>query len=572
MCTHERGVWIAYNGEVYNHLELRQELEAEGIQFATRSDTEVLLAAYQRWGSKCLERFNGMFAFVLVDLGRGTAFAARDRFGVKPLYYRIGAGGTIAFASEIKQFAALPDWKPALNGQRGYDFLAWGLFDHTDETLFEGVYQLRGGEFTEIELDDRGVPRRAGTRLQTMRWYNLSAEPFSGSFNEASMRMGELLADSVRLRTRSDVPVGSCLSGGLDSSSIVCLLHRELLGLGAGTQKTFSAVATLQAYDESRFIDEVVRTTGVDAHRVEPGVDGLFRALDQVAHHQDEPFGSTSVYAQWHVFALSARHGVKVMMDGQGADEQLAGYHGFFGVLLGSLLRSGRWSEFVSEVGAIRRAHAYPMNWCLQQSLNNVLPEILRRPLRRLAGRTSAQPDWLDLSRLRAIPVNPYIAAGHAGAKSIADMSEAQLLASSLPMLLHWEDRNSMAHSVEARVPFLDYRLVEFVLGLPDEYKLSAGVTKRVLRQAMLGVLPETIRGRMDKLGFATPEEVWMKSDSPKLFRDALCEAIASSNGILRPSALSVLNRMIDGKIPFSFLPWRLISFGTWVRKFGVQV
>jgi len=220
--------WIVYNGEIYNHPELRVELMAEGVEFASASDTEVILAAYHRWGPDCLARFNGMFSFVVFDNREKTLFAARDRFGVKPLYYWIAPGGFVAFASEIKQFTGLPGWRAQLNPQRGYDFLAWGLSEHTEETLFDGVRQLRGGEAVRFRLAEiRGL--RSGASLPVYRWYHLQKGHFDGSQANAVERFRELLFDAVRLRMRSDVPVGSCLSGGLDSSAIVCIAHRLLL-------------------------------------------------------------------------------------------------------------------------------------------------------------------------------------------------------------------------------------------------------------------------------------------------------------------------------------------------------
>ena len=572
MCSPDSRVCITYNGEIYNYLELREELRAKGSTFASESDTEVILAAWREWGSACLERLNGMFAFVLLDRAQRRVFAARDRFGVKPLYYWVAPDGTIAFASEIKQFSALPGWEARLNGQRAYDFLAWGLLDHTDETLFRGVHQLRGGERLELALVE-AEHARPGERLRPERWYAPRPRPFSGTLEEAGAEFRRLLADSIRLRLRSDVPVGSCLSGGLDSSSIVCIMNLLLREQGAqALQKTFSVRAREARFDEGPYIDAVVRHTAVDPRCVYPSLDELFPALEKITWHQDEPFGSTSIYAQWHVFRLAAESGVEVMLDGQGADEQLAGYHGFFAARFGALARGLRWVRLFKELTAASRRHGYPATWGVQQLANNVLPEPPRQALRKLVHRPNAVPGWLDLARLGAAPGDPYLASAGAKPDSLRAMSLAQLTANSLPMLLHWEDRDSMAHSVEARVPFLDYRLVEFVLGLPDEYKLSDGVTKRVLREGMRGVLPESVRTRMDKLGFVTPEELWVREQSPDRFRRALREAVEVSAGILRPAALDLLERVIADRRRFSFLVWRMVSFGTWLKVFGVRV
>jgi len=571
MCTADRDVWITYNGEIYNYVELREELKALGHAFASQSDTEVILAAYRAWGKDCLSRFNGMFAFVLFDRARRRLFAARDRFGVKPLYYWMSPGGMIALASEIKQFTVLPGWQARVHGQRAYDFLNWGLLDHTEETLFAGVYQLRGGE--ALELDLTAGAHATNGRLPVFRWYELKPEPFSGSLAEAGAKLRGLLTDSVRLRLRADVPVGTCLSGGLDSSSIACVMNGLLREQDAqAQQKTFSACATVKRFDERDYIDEVVRHTGTDAHYVYPGLDGLFPRLDDITRHQDEPFGSTSIYAQWSVFALAAQNRVKVMLDGQGADEQLAGYHNYFAPRFGGMLRSLNWTTLCREMLETRRLHGYPLSWGIKQALNNVLPELLRQPLRRLAGKPGGTaPAWLSMGKLGAVPRDPFLEAGSARAESVRAMSLSQLAATSLPMLLHWEDRDSMAHSIEARVPFLDYRLVEFTLGLPEEYKIADGMTKRVLREGMRGVLPERVRERVDKLGFVTPEEVWVREQGPELFRQALHGAVDASAGIIGDSCLDLLERTIAGKQAFNFVLWRMVSFGAWMRVFSLR-
>jgi asparagine synthase (glutamine-hydrolysing) len=566
MCSSDRRYWIVYNGEVYNHIELRAELERMGETFSSHSDTEVVLCAYRRWGAKCLNRFNGMFAFVIVDRDTRRVFAARDRFGVKPLYVWQSPAGFVAFASEIKQFTVLPGWQAVLNGQTAYDFLNWGLSDHTGETLFQGVFQLRGGEYIECELRD------LASGVEPARWYKLAPKPYAGSLEGAAEEFRSLLTDSVRLRLRADVPVGSCLSGGLDSSSIVCIANCLLREKNAhARQKTFSAGAEAVRYDESEYAQEVIQATGVEGYFVLPELKDLFPLLPRVTWHQDEPFGSTSIYAQWKVFELTAAHHVKVMLDGQGADELLAGYQGFFGVRFASLVRSLRWADLVRDVRATQQLHGYTLMRAVKYALNHLLPETLRQPLRALVGKESTQSDrWLSSKALGVAQADPTLPLG-AKTSRLPEYSAAQVTHTGLPMLLHWEDRSSMAHSVESRVPFLDYRLVEFVLGLPDDFKLARGVTKRVMREGLKGILPDKIRLRIDKLGFATPEEVWIREREPETFRSALHKAIEQSQGILLPSAFDVVEQTISGKRPFSFHVWRMISFGAWMERFGIR-
>ncbi len=562
---------IVYNGEIYNHPELRTELEAMGHRFSSHSDTEVILAAYEAWGGECLHKFNGMWAFLLWDRQERTLFAARDRFGVKPLYYRMGSDGSLAFASEIKQFTVLPGWRARLNHQRAYDFLNWGVIDHTDETLFDGVFQLRGGQCLLLKPQDL-AGLQAGERLAGLRtWYRLPEDTQSGDYGVAVAEFRRLLDDAVRLRLRADVDVGSCLSGGLDSSSIVGLMNRQLRASGAETlQNTFSACAHEKRFDERPHMEAVIRQTGVQAHFVYPRHEDLFETLDRLVWHQDEPFGSTSIFAQWKVFELAAENRVKVMLDGQGADEQLAGYMVFFGPLFAGLFRRGRWLTLLQEIRAAKRIHGMTPLLAAKHIVNMLAPDWLRDRLRQRVGHVVLRPDWLDTERLNAEPGDPFADLG-AKTATVNGLCRAQLTATNLQMLLHWEDRDSMAHSIEARVPFLDYRLAEFLIRLPDDWKLRDGVTKRILRDAMKEVIPETVRQRMDKLGFVTPEEVWLRQDSPEVFRRMLRQAIADSRGILRPQAEQVLERMISGEAGFSFLPWRMICFGTWMRCFNVE-
>lgn len=576
MSSSDGRYWIVFNGEIYNYIELRAELEKIGCSFISSTDTEVIIEAFRVWGKECLSHFNGMFAFLLYDRDQHRIFAARDRFGVKPLYYQVVEKG-IAFASEIKQFTVLPQWQARMNGQRVYDYLNWGITDHTDETMFSGVFQLRGGEAIEIDLkifSERKKHFTPGARLPVYSWYQLKPKTFFGTFEEAANQFREKLTKSIQLRLRSDVKIGSCLSGGLDSSSIVCIANDILRKNNAhDIQQTFSACADEAKFDERKWVDIVVDATGVNAHYVYPQLDGLFDEISEITWHQDEPFGSTSIYAQWNVFRLAAEQNVKVMLDGQGADEQLVGYHSYFGPHLAQLFRSLRWGTLFKEATAMRNAHGYSLKKAVFSILSNSLPMKIKDKLRPFSGATVTQPDWLNIEYLGCKAQNPFISAGAAGAKTVQELSIAQLTRSNLPMLLHWEDRDSMGHSIESRTPFLDYKLVEFVLGLPDDYKLSKGVTKLVMRGGMRGVLPNIICNRTDKLGFVTPEEIWLREVAPDLFRQKIIQSISAAGGILRKEAsLKMLDEMIAGRMRYNTLPWRLISFGEWIKRFNVAV
>jgi asparagine synthase (glutamine-hydrolysing) len=300
-------------------------------------------------------------------------------------------------------------------------------------------------------------------------------------------------------------------------------------------------------------------------------LESLFKLLPSISWHQDEPFGSTSIYAQWHVFALAREHGIKVMLDGQGADEMLAGYHGFFGPRLASLLRRGRWAALWHEMRMLRKHHGYSPFFGVSRMADALMPAGIRQLLRKASGKPSGGNNtWLDLNRLGSAGIDPFEISG-ARQPSVNALSLSQMVSTNLPMLLHSEDRNSMAHGVEARVPFLDHRLVEFSLGLAEDEKIREGITKRVLRNAMVGVLPEPVRTRMDKLGFVTPEEVWVREIAPALFRKKLGDAVEISNGIVNPTVITHFDEMLARKRPFSHQWWRVISFGSWLDKFSVE-
>jgi asparagine synthase (glutamine-hydrolysing) len=550
--------WITYNGEIYNYIELRSILKGLGHTFTTQTDTEVILYAYQQWGVDCLQRFNGMFALVIYDCVEHKVFAARDRFGVKPLYFWHSPEGFLAMASEIKQFTVLPGWRPCLHGQGAYDYLNWGVLDHTHTTLFEGVQQIRGGEYLLFQLDQY-------TALQRRTWYTLSPLSFQGSFHEAAHSYVELLQDSVRLRLRADVPVGSCLSGGLDSSTLVCLMDKMLYE----TQKklTFSSCSHHPHFDERDYIDHVVQHAHVEPHYAYPNFEELWTSMPTLIWHQDEPFGSSSIFAQWKVFELAKQKQITVIFDGQGADEQLAGYLGFFGNSFYDLFATGRWGKLTQEMQLASHFHPTLEPWGLL--LNKLVPSILRQPLRKALGKTAAHPSWLNTQLLNAIRRDPFEQERH---KSVYDQSRLQLLYSNLPMLLHYADRDSMAHSVESRNPFLDYRLVEFTLGLPNDYKIGQGWTKKLLREGTKGIVPDKIRMRIDKKAFALAEEEWVRQGGASHFRQAIAETIDLTQGILHPSARDLTEQMLSSVRPYHPCLWRWMCFGQWLKKFSVAI
>lgn len=560
MCLPGSSIWITYNGEIYNYLEIRLELESFGHRFTSHTDTEVILAAYTHWGIKCLDKFNGMFAFVLVDLKQRRLFAARDRFGVKPLYYWRSSKGFLAFASEIKQFIILPGWHAQINRSRAADYLTSGITDVSRETMFSDVFQLQGGEYIECKLPLTEPPI-------ARRWYRLVKNSITPSFEEAKQTFYALFEDSVRLRLRADVGIGSCLSGGIDSSSIVCMVHHLLKNRSIkGIQKTFSAGSHIPKYDERHFMDEIINHTDVDAHFVTPSLTSLLRALKQIVWHQDEPFGSSSIFAQHQVFDLAKKAGVKVMLDGQGADEILLGYTDFWLARFAQLIKQGRWSDFHQERQSALRTHS--LNSISKKALiKQLLPVNIKHVLKQMRLTSPFSRLCFPWINLNDFTYKPYPHYNENISDLVDQLSYHQLLSTHLPSLLRYEDRNSMTHSIEARTPFLDYRLVEFVFNLPTNYKMSRGYSKRILRES-IGMLPDKIRWRTDKIGFATAEETWMCKEAPDLFRKEVSEAILKSKGLINSKANILADQMISGRIPFDWSLWRIINFGYWVEMF----
>jgi asparagine synthase (glutamine-hydrolysing) len=561
-------LWAAYNGEVYNYAELRRELEARGHRFESDTDTEVILAAYDAWGPTCLSRFNGMWGLAILDLERGTLFLARDRFGVKPLYVR-AANGRLAFASEIKAFSGLADWAPRANLPRVFDFLVWNVVDHGAETLFDGVVQVPPGHCALVDVSSVLAGGGELPALRPQPWYEL---PPAGAQppEDAVAALREALADAVRLRLRADVPVGSCLSGGLDSSSIVCIMSEALARAGGAPVRTFTARSAEREYDESAYASAVVERACATPTVVTPEPDKLFADLDRLVWHQDEPFVSSSIFAQWCVFEAARNSGVVVMLDGQGADETLCGYRGFFGAYLASLVRKGQLWTWVREVEATRRTIGFGRVRLAGYTAAYLWPELIGL-VGRFDRRAYADRGWIG-ARHRAVFAEDPV--GRAGGRpsSLRDMSAAQVRATNLPMLLRWEDRNSMAFSVEARVPFLDYRVVELALRMRDEDKVGGGVSKAVLRQSMRGLVPDAVLDRRDKMGFVTAESVWMRRDRADAFRAELIRALEAMPGIVDPSILARFDDVRAGRRPFDNRFWRVLCVGRWAERFGVRL
>lgn len=552
MASADGRLWIAYNGEIYNFIELRGELERLGHAFRSGCDTEVLLAAYGEWGEACFHRFNGMWGVAIWDMDRRALTLCRDRYGVKPLFYRWD-GATFAFASEIKALVRLLGVSEPDEGVLE-DYLALGLTDQSQRTFFAGIESLPPGHVLEL---------RADSAPSIHAWYHLRATPYrDGDFADG---FAALLEDSVAHRLLSDVPVGTCLSGGLDSSAVVCLVDRLLSGgARAGTldmQLTFSARYADERHDEGTYIDAVVGSTSVRSHVTHPTGESLLQDVERLVRQQDEPFWSTSIYAQWLVFALARSRGAIVTLDGQGGDEVAGGYTHYFGPVLAGLLRSGRIVAFAREARALRVNHGVAVAPLALRTAAALSPNSLRLRLA-AAART---PPWL---RARGVERPSGAARDVAQPRDPLQAQVWRDIVYGLRPLLRVADRNSMAHSVESRLPFLDYRLVELGFGAPAEAKISGGTTKLPLRNGLNGLLPGAVRNRHDKIGFSTPEDTWFREP----LRPLLQEVFSSKSFSDRPwfdaaEAQRVLSRHFAGENR-SLELWRLLNTELWLRAF----
>lgn len=552
---------LLFNGEIYNFLELRETLERAGERFRSRGDTEVLLRLLARDGVDALPELDGMFAILLYDRTTRTLIAARDRFGIKPLYTWTDPDGAVHFASEIKAFTACPGWRAALNGPRAADYLRRGLIDHTPETLFAGVRQVAAGTWLQVDL---GALDRTPVE---QRWYAPRAAALDIAPGDRAEHFRALLSTSVRRRLRADVTVGSCLSGGLDSSAVVALAAEALREHGANEgQITVTArVPEDEALDEWRYAREAAAMAGARPVAVTPEAGELLDRLDEMVWIHDEPFGSPSIFAQYRVFQAAAEHGATVMLDGQGADEQLCGYQAFFPVCLVELLRTGRVPAALRLLRGARRAHGIPGAALLARALASILPA---GTLRRLRRRDSAH-EVIDFESLGSVAIDPFDAM--TGRRyGVEAFSIDQLTRGSLPMLLHWEDRNSMAHSIEARVPFLYPALVEFDLSLPPTAKIDGPWTKAILREALRDDLPESILRRTDKVAFATPERHWLGGANADRVQSVLDDALEGCGTIVGDAGRAVLAAIVTGDRPYDPILWRVLCFGLWMRRFEV--
>ena len=523
---------IVYNGEIYNYIELKQTLEKRGYHFRTQSDTEVILAAYDYWKEECLQQFDGMFAFAIWDRKEQQLFAARDRFGEKPFYY-YKEGDHFIFASEIKAFWTLGIKKKA-NEKMLLNYITLGHVQNAlnkNETFFENISSLLPAHYLQLSLKDKRFT------IQSYWELNKNAETDT-SEADAIEKFTDLFTTSVKRRLRSDVPVGTSLSGGLDSSSIVAAIN-QLYTSGQLEHKpdAFSAIFPGYKNDESAYIKSVVDKFNINSFTTQPTGDGLIQDFEKMCYHQDEPFPSSSVYAQFKVYELASKHNVKVLLDGQGADETLAGYNKYIHWYLQQLLGGNKFSDAAKERKALQK-NKFPFEWNFKNYVATFLPAHTALQLEQKEyNRITRHPD-INREFIRSLRGREWEGIRKVIILKLNDILHFNTTQYGLEELLRYADRNSMAHGREVRLPFLNHELVQFIFTVKAPLKIHDGWTKYLLRKAMDKKLPDAIVWRTNKVGFEPPQEIWMQDAK---LQDYIQEAKRKlvSNGILKPQALN---------------------------------
>ena len=558
MYSEDKKIVVIYNGEIYNYKALRSELEDKGRVFKTNSDTEVILHAYAVWGEDCFDKFNGMFAIALNDSLKNKFYLVRDHFGIKPLYYvNLGTvkSPKIVFASEIKPLFAsgLVDKKP--NDRTIYRYLKFRIHDDNEETFFDSVLRLGSGEM--MIIDSKGLEIKPFTNLKSqLKSLATNNEPYS---DEKTLEYKDRLIEAVKLRLQSEVPVGTSLSGGLDSSTVAVIINQLMKNDAAGhevesvgaKQNTFSAVFPNAENNEERYVDDVLESVSrVSGHKIEPSADQFIKDLGDFIKTQEEPIISTGPYAQYSVMKY-AKDYVTVLLDGQGADEIMAGYTPYYFVYLRQLKANGQWFKFAKE----------------SLLASDVIFRLLRFRLKdKLLFKEKVSIEQLMSGSFKKQFNKEKFAINNHNLKQrlIED-----IFYNSLPSLLRYEDKNTMRFSIEGRVPFIDKELMQFVFGLSDEAIIKNSWNKRILRDSMKGLLPDAVRLRRNKIGFTTPEGEWFLRLKNRFYAIFMSMEFSNRPYFNQPEVAKAFEGFISGtNNSNSLLFWRILNVELWLREF----
>lgn len=487
----ERYVMV-FNGEVYNYKEIRQELEQKGYTFTSNSDTEVILNAFAAWGQNCVNRFVGMWAFVIYDKKENTLTLSRDRFGIKPLYY-FKNENCFAFASEIKALMQLKEVDQSISNENLGCYLAFGTTSNPYQNLFEYIVDIEPGYNYQFNFNTLKLTKECYFSIDDKLPVN------TADIKTNTQKFEELFNDSIALHLRADVEIGSCLSGGLDSSAIVYSASEQLKGVPF---KTITAAYQNKTIDESDYAklvaNDLKNVTDIYTY---PDAKTLIADMDKMIYAQDLPIGSTSIFAQWEVMKCASKNNIKVLLDGQGADEILGGYYNFAGIHLIELLKAFKFIQFFKDYQSLKQNFTPQIRTAVLRAAYYYLPNNLQQQLRakeRLSYNFIKEDKVKELELM--IPKR--------GGKTFDEHVNLSVKFG-MYELLRYEDRNSMAFSIESRVPFLDHRLVEFIRTLPTDQKIYGGWTKYVLRKMLNDKINDKVVWRKDKKGFVTPQQEW---------------------------------------------------------------
>lgn len=573
MCDAEKKIWIIFNGEIYNHIELREELSQKKVSFKTDTDTEVILQSYLHWGDDCVSHFNGMWAFVIYDTRKNCLFGSRDRVGVKPFYYYTDST-VFAFASEQKALLKLPFVKSGINFKAASDFLAGDIqyIERGEENMFKHIFEILPAHNFKIDLNTKS--------FQKWCYYSLTTNTAHSSFDENTFKIyrdevESLLVNSVKLRLRSDVPVGSCLSGGVDSSAIVSIMGKLAkdgykINLG-GNLQVFTLAFKDVSIDESKWAKYVVDQTNAEWNLVYPGADDLMKDFQDMNYAQDIPVCSTGTYAQFQLMRKAKEKGIKVILDGQGGDELFGGYTSHSIVLWKELIRKWKLGRLYSEISYDGKL-PFNLKQLTKDYSKNKFAYLIPLSVQQLFLKSYFKQNYF----LNAEVVNEYVRKG--GMQSEQEVSKSDSLNEALlkdftntrlKMYLKYEDRSSMWHSVEARTPFADdHTLAEYVFNIPGCYKIHNGINKHLLREAARNYLPKEIKERKDKLGFVTPIDTWIKqakSQWTDCFDDSMNDFIDVRKIKNNPDKFFTISNHAEGVRVF-----RMISFAVWKKLFNL--
>lgn len=533
MCDQDAKIWITYNGEIYNYIEIRRYLELQGYRFATNTDTEVIIHAYQHWGIECLSQFNGMWAFALYDTNTGHVFCARDRVGVKPFYYH-HSKEIFAFASEHKAFlkAGVLPFHP--DATQEMEFLINARIEHRPDSLFNGIKELEPGHYLLYNKKEH--------TLETKKYFTQTiTHTQETDEHEIIQNIRELVMKSVELRLRSDVEVGSCLSGGIDSSAIAGIVkHLQ----PARSMQLFTSVFDSESFDESRFASAVAARVNGRWHQVSPTATEFFSNMENLVYYQDIPLWSTSTYSQYRVMKLAGQSGIKVLLDGQGADEIFSGYTHHYLSYWKELIRDGKYLEARKQMLTAKKTLPGSSKALLKQYAKEFLNTSIDYSgyFKSDAALPAATPEPIFSS------LNEQLLHDYAGGR--------------LKSYLKCEDRCSMTFSIESRVPFADdHELVNYLFSIPSSAKIKDGTLKYLLREAVRDFLPKEVYQRRDKTGFETPQVKWLLEGETQVL-----EALSAELEMIRIDKFKKGYKTIVRSRPYFVM--RLYSLAIWKRVF----